>query len=146
VSEKGPLWQRVDERGPGGGGSYIPTEQRVKTVQTETQPDSILALVDSALKKELAKEEPDKDLLNCYSSIYTSIAKVHTVRRISFGFSRSELAVMMIWFVGFLGATVAAKFAAVVWAIWIDVAALVMYWTALLLALLGVSALSDLKK
>jgi hypothetical protein len=110
---------------------------------------AVLSAIHEFVKNELQKKDPqkpDKELLNACSALYRSIARVlklYRGARISFSLSLAEFGIIVIWFAG---ATAAAWLGISVWGLGpSDVANILLYWTAVLLGLMGISALSSLK-
>jgi hypothetical protein len=99
-----------------------------------------------AVQKELDKASPSSTLLDSYSKLYTSlgaIAATYSTSTTSFSLKRSEWAIIGVWFVGLIvTALLAVKAFGLTGA---DVATVIASWTAVLLGLIGVSALSSAK-
>lgn len=106
----------------------------------------VIQKVGDAVQKELVKDSPNKDLLDTYSKLYTSLAAVGTTystSTTSFSLKGSEWTIILVWFVGLIvTALLAVKAFGLTSA---DVATVVASWTAILLGLIGVSALSSSK-
>jgi hypothetical protein len=102
--------------------------------------------ISKAVQKELDKEKPDNVLLDSYSKLYSSLATVmglYRTSKFSFSLTKAELMIIGVWFIGSIitaGFTIIAGLHAA------DVATVIASWTAVLLGLIGVSALSSAKK
>jgi hypothetical protein len=110
---------------------------------------AVLSAIHQFVRNELQKKDPqkpDKELLDACSDLYESIGRVLKLYRgahISFSLSPAELGIIIIWFTG---ATAAAWLGISVWGLGqSNIANILLYWTAVLLGLMGISALSGLK-
>ena len=107
---------------------------------------SVIQRINDAVKKELDKGSPDKVRLDNYSKLYSSLAAIAATYRTSttsFSLTRPEWTIIGTWFVGLI---VTALLVVAFGLKGADVATVIASWTAVLLGLLGVSALSSAKK
>jgi hypothetical protein len=132
--EEAKIEKRALEVHVGPGGAIIP----------DFSP--ILQDISNAVKKELVKHSPNKGLLDSYSKLYSSLAAImglSSTTKSSFSLTKSEFIIIAVWFVL---STVAAGLAIIAGLHGADVATVIASWTAVLLGLIGVSALSSAKK
>jgi hypothetical protein len=107
----------------------------------------VIQKISEVVQKELDKASPDKALLDNYSKLYSSLAAIAATYRTSttsFSLTRPEWTIIGTWFVGLIVTALL-----VVGAFGLkgaDVATVIASWTAVLLGLIGVSALSSAKK
>lgn len=102
--------------------------------------------ISKAVQTELGKANPNKELLDSYSKLYSSLATImglYRATRFSFSLTMSEFMIIVVWFIG---STVAAWLAIIAGLRGSDVATVIASWTAVLLGLIGVAALSSAKK
>jgi hypothetical protein len=140
LPEQKPLWQ-----------FWRRNRQKPETPESAL---SVLRMIDNVVMNELVLRRdarklgrPDKELLNSCSTVYNSVVSLlglYRGTRVSFSLTLAEFTIIVIWFAG---ATVAAWLGISFWSLrGSDIANLVLYWTAVLLGLMGISALSSLRK